>query len=386
MKIITCNRDIPMEFTTDSNLTVQTNLYQKGKYVMSEMLVQNCLEHYGQQSIEIIADLMDLPNRYNGQDLTNKKLLCIREGGAGDLLFQTPVYRYLKNKYPTCEIALSCSPIYHSLFTSNEHISKLFPHIVPYDYFKGYDYFVNFEGLIEGSKEAEVQNAYDIIFKRFGFPPSLITNKTPVVRVHSLTIEYWMSVLGEQLTRPKKIGVQLRASSPIRTPDFDKMGKIIKDLSNKGYTVFLIDSMHRRNFVEDFIHSHMDGGNENIVNASVYSDSFERMAGIIFLMDMFVGPDSSGTHIAAGCNKPIVGLYGPFRSHLRLRYYKNAVGIDVVPKRCIQGCFAHTYDICLFAKELGDKFAPCWKLLDTNRVIEEVEKLYNRVYDNTGKV
>ena len=98
MKIITCNRDIPMEFTTDSNLTVQTNLYQKGKYVMSEMLVQNCLEHYGQQSIEIIADLMDLPNRYNGQDLTNKKLLCIREGGAGDLLFQTPVYRYLKNK------------------------------------------------------------------------------------------------------------------------------------------------------------------------------------------------------------------------------------------------------------------------------------------------
>lgn len=379
MKIIKTNRNIALEFFTDSGLTIKMEMPSDNQFVMSDGVVDQTQKLYGKNSIEIINDFKDLPNKYNNHDLNNKKLLVLREGGAGDILFTTPTIKYLKEKYPSCSIGFSCSPVYHSLFNNHPHVTQIYSHIVAYSEFTNYDYFAIFEGVIEGNEEAKTVNSYDLFTKNFGIPLEEVMDKNPVMKISDEIKEYWKFVLKDSINTDKKIGYQLRASSPIRTVPLEANAYIIQGLINLGYTVFLIDSVAKKNEVNYFIHKFGFNENEKVVDTSKYSDNFERMAGLISLMDMYVGPDSSGTHLAAASNIPIVGMYSAFRSDVRLKYYKNAVGIDVLIDRCGLGCFANGYAPCPIASELGFSFAACWKLLNLDKVVEIV----NEHYENT---
>lgn len=377
MKIVLINRDLYLEFLTDTNSLIRMKLPANEQFVLSDGVTQSTLGMYGKACLTIQEDFDNLSNRYQGQDLTNKSLISIREGGAGDLLFKTPVFRYLKEKYPSCRISVACLPSYHSLLKANPHINSIYGHILPYSIFKKYDYFSTFEGILESGKESQYVNVYDLFAKRFGIDPSEIRDKTPVLTVPEVTREYWKCVLKHRLNSPKKIGLQLRASSPIRTIPPATNAAIVRGLTAKGYKVFLIDAQSMKRETAKFIAEHsLDG----VIDISKYSDNFERMIGAIDAVDLIIAPDSSGNHIAAALGKPLVGLFGPFRSDVRLKYYKNAVGIDALPSRCGNGCFIHTYDICNFAKDLGEKYAPCWKLLSPDIVVQEADKLYRRVY------
>ncbi len=374
MKVILTNTPINLEFVSDSRAVVQISLEPNKKYIMSDGVVQHTLSLFGGNCLQVINDFKDLPNKYNNHDLTNKKLLIIREGGAGDLLFNTPVMKYLKEKYPSCQIGLACMPVYHTLFKSHKYIDRIFPHIFPLTEFVKYDYFITFEGIIESNPEASMVNAYDLFIKRYGIPETEIPVKIPNLVVDSRVQEFWKMTLNGSFT-DKNIGYQLRASSPVRTLPPELSADIIRKLTLKGFKVFLLESADRKNDLARFVNYFQLTG---IVDTSVYSTAFEQLAGIISLMDLFVGPDSSGTHIAAALGKPIVGLYGPFRSDLRLKYYKNAVGIDAMAQRCNQGrgCYQHEYKLCDFADELGSQHAPCWNLMQSDVVVDRVEKLF----------
>lgn len=377
MKIIKTNREIFLEFQTDSNNIIRLVLLNNKKYVMSDGVCQNTTQLYGNNALDIEQDFKELKNRYTGQDLSNKSLISIREGGAGDLLFKTPVFKYLKETYPNCKIGLSCSPIYHSLFINNPVIDDVYIHVLPLEAFQKYDYFSTFEGVIEQNKEAEYKNAYDLYAEKFGVDSKLL-HKTPILKISQLTLDYWKCVLGNDLSRSKKIGFQWRASSPVRTLPFVLSAHIIHKLTDLGHTVFILDAIWRKNDVAKFVADN----NLKVIDTSKFSDNFERMAGIISLMDMFIGGDSSGTHIAAGLGKPLVGFYGPFRSELRLKYYKNAMGIDVMAQRCNngRGCYSHTYSLCNFALELGERSAPCWRLLDVDMSVKAIDAFYKEIY------
>lgn len=375
MKIVKTNTHINLEFVSDSRAVVKITLSPNTQYIMSDGVVQNTLGLYGSNCLTVEQDFKDLPNKFNNHDLTGKKLLVIREGGAGDLLFSTPVLKYLKEKYPTCDIGLACMPVYHSLFNGHKYINTVYPHIFSNEEFVKYDYFITFEGLIESNPEASIINAYDLFIKRYGIPETEIPVKIPNMVVSERIKDFWKMMLNGVITGNKNIGYQLRASSPIRTLPYDHSADIIRKLQAKGFKVFLLESFDRKNDAARFLqHFQL----ENVVDTSPYSSAFEQLAGIISLMDLFVGPDSSGTHIAAALDIPIVGLYGPFRSDLRLKYYKNAVGIDAMAQRCNQGrgCYQHDYRLCDFAIELGIQHSPCWNLLNTDVVVEQVEKLY----------
>lgn len=374
MKIVKVLNNINLEFVTDSRSIVRLALEIGKNYVMSDGVHQHTINLYGANAIQILKDFTDLPNRYNNHDLTNKKLLIIREGGAGDLLFNTPTMKYLKEKYHGCKIGQACMPVYHPLFLNHQYLDAIYPHIFSEEVFNQYDYFITFEGVIENNPEASHVNAYDLFLNRFGIPLSEVPTKIPNLVVSNRCTDYWKMVLGNSFT-DRNIGYQLRASSPIRTLPYNLSAEIIKQLSDKGFKIFLLESVDRKDEASKFIqYFKLDG----VVDTSPYSDNFERLAGIISLMDMFIGPDSSGTHIAAALNIPIVGLYGPFRSYLRLKTYKNAVGIDAMPQRCNNGngCYQHEYRLCNFADELGIQHAPCWNMMNSSLVVSEVEKLF----------
>lgn len=386
MKIIKTKRKVTLQFVSDTNIVVNMELPTNNTFVASDGVVSQISNLFGNNSIEIINDLKELPNKYNNHDLTNKKLLIMREGGLGDLLFTIPALKYLKEKYPTCHIGLSCSPVYHPAFNNHPYINQIYPHIISHEEFSKYDHFLTFEGLIEGSEEAKTVNAYDLFIKNFGIPLEEIKDKNPVMVVSDDVKDYWKFTLKDSINNEKRVGFQLRASSPLRTIPLEQNAQIVQGLLDKGYTVFLIDSVTKKNEVNYFIHRFGFNDNERVVDTSKYSDNFERMAGVISLMSLYVGPDSSGTHIAAALGIPIVGIFGAFRSDVRLKYYKNAIGIDCIAEKCGLGCFAHSYQPCTVSQELNTQYPPCWSLLEIDKVVEAVDELYESTCDiNTRK-
>ena len=376
MKIVKTNCDINLEFVSDAKAVVRMSLLANKQFIMSDGVVANTTNLYGSNCLTIEKDFKDLPNKFDNHNLDNKKLLIIREGGAGDNLFHTPVMKYLKEKYPSCKIGMAMMPVYHPLFKAHKYADTIYPHVFSYEDFMSYDYWITFEGVIEGNPEASHVNAYDLFIKRYGIPEQEIPVKIPNLVIDEKVRDYWKMVLNGQFT-DKNIGFQLRASSPIRTLPPHLNADIIRKLVSKGFKVFLLESMDRKNDVARFIHSFQLQG---VVDTSPYSDNFERLAGIISLIDLVICPDSSGTHIAAACGIPIVGLYGPFRSQLRIKYYPNAVGIDAMAQKCDNGngCYSHEYKLCSFADELGIQWAPCWNLLQPDTIVDQTEQLFLR--------
>lgn len=59
-------------------------------------------------------------------DLTNKKILLIRNDNIGDAVLSTPVLQAIKELYPTCFIGVFCAGYSKEAFETNPYIDRLF--------------------------------------------------------------------------------------------------------------------------------------------------------------------------------------------------------------------------------------------------------------------
>jgi ADP-heptose:LPS heptosyltransferase len=82
-------------------------------------------------------------------------------------------------------------------------------------------------------------------------------------------------------------------------------------------------------------------------------------------------------HFAAGLEVPAVGLYGPFKSDLRVKYYPRCIGMDSTHHCC--PCFKHGHEHCEEAKRLnGGIGAPCFDSIDKGEIVKNVSNLMEK--------
>jgi ADP-heptose:LPS heptosyltransferase len=268
----------------------------------------------------------DLFKRYNGQNLDNKTLFIWRTGGIGDLCFTQPILKHIKKTYPTCKIIFATS--IHNMPILNCFPRGLIDRIIsmPFDvdFLNKSHYHLTFEGCIERCKEAEMVNCYDIFMRSAGldfnipdYPLEIISNSDKVE-------------LFKHIIPKNTIMIQMRASSIIRTMGTFRWAEIIKDLVEKhGYNIGLIDSKKNSNTIDMFIDMYkLD--TTKVLNLAKYSTTISDGVAMLDLCDGVIGIDSSFTHIGAGLNKKVFGIYGPFLGILRLKYYKNCDWVDSV--------------------------------------------------------
>jgi len=190
---------------------------------------------------------------YFGQDLTNKTILFERTGGIGDLLFLNPIFRHLKNKYPTCKIKMACGPQYQMMMETFENVDQVLDLPFPANILFEAHYHAIFEGIIERTIQAQKTNAYVLFSKSLGLDileKDLIpiqTAKADRVEECKKTLEEW-----KILDKPFVL-LQPRASSPIRTPRYSLWAKIINKIVNLGYKIIITDSPHQKERLDDFI-------------------------------------------------------------------------------------------------------------------------------------
>ena len=313
---------------------------------------------------------------YRGQELDDKSILVFRTGGIGDLLFIKPNLDYLKEKYPTCTIKFACGPQYQPMVETWECVDQLLDLPFLADHLISADYHVLFEGVIERCKQAHRDNAYNLFSKWLGLdlPDELLL---PRQEPKEELVEECEEILSEWgVEKDNFIVMQLRASSPVRTPRHDFWVKIIDALNDRGYDVLLTDNPRQEENVDQFIE--MVKNKEKTFNFCKHSKSIDYTIALTSISKGILATDTALNHIAASMDIPSFGIYGPFPGYIRLKTYPYAKWIDA--KRHCAPCFLHGHRPCPQASQ--DGYSPCYdELIETdellNELIDKFEELFN---------
>jgi ADP-heptose:LPS heptosyltransferase len=313
-------------------------------------------------------------NPYKGQDLTDKTLLIFRTGGIGDLLFIKPNLDYIKQRHTTCKIKFACGPQYQPMVENWSCVDELLDLPFALKHLIECDYHSLFEGVIERCKESHVKNSYNLFSKWMGLdlPDELLV---PKQEAKPDLVESCKDVLdGWGVKEGDFILAQLRASSPIRTPNHQFWVSLFNKLIDKGYNIVLTDNPRQTQSIDDFIK--LVSRPDKIFNFCEHSKSLDHSIALTSLASMTLCTDSAFSHIGVSVGIPAFAIMGPFPGYVRLKTYPNVDWVDA--ERHCAPCFIHGQDPCPQASNL-DGYSPCYDGINKDEVVERIGKLLEKV-------
>lgn len=228
-----------------------------------------------------------------------KKILVVRSGAIGDLLFLTPVLKALDAKYD-CAIYLSCFPKHHDIM--RDAPAYMMPYPLPAHLLPEYDIVINLENVIE---LAGTKHATDALAEACGVT---VTDYTPAYEVTATERHWAQTTLPKQVnndtnTWVPRVALQLRASVKNRDYPLNQWNEVISGLVARGWEVLLYGSKGQ-------IPALPKGTPPQVIDCS--SMSFREAAAVLETCDVFCGVDSAFVNLCPALGVPAIGLYGPF--------------------------------------------------------------------------
>lgn len=308
--------------------------------------------------------------RYNGEDLSDKSLILFRMGGIGDIYFLSPAIQHLKKKFPTSTIrvASGCKQPLENL----PWINELYDMPFDVELLDKSTYFLMFQGIIETSNEkSKVTHAVDMFFSYFGIDSTQLPpeEKKPTV-IFSDSEKKWLNEECRKLGLTDNnlvIGFQMETSAPLRNFPKEKMKVVIDVLSKEENVKIVLVGPPQLGHLAGFY----KGNNPNIIAALNYD--VRKSIVLASRYNIIVAPDSFLIQAAGAMDKPLIGLYGPFPSDVRMKYFKNAIGLDT--KAVCAPCYKHDFRICIKGFP-----SPCFSLINPEDVLQAIDYQRNKFY------
>ena len=345
--------------------------FTEGKfYITSDEYFQKLSMFIG-GAIGIEIPFKEIYNKYEGQDLNGKKLFAMRHGGGGDILFMLTALRELKRIYKDSQIGIAIRKQYNALVPRDDLIYKFHSIPIPLEEWNDYHYHITFENLIENNPDARKYNAYDLFMRQVSLdikevPPE---NKIPYIKLEENERRFKYMEFPHLSNNKKKVGIQIKTSSPIRTYSPYNYIKIGQELVKKGYDVCLFGGEGEKILAERLI-KEIGIGSYNVTQSNLRGSIVTAS-----MMNYFIAPDSMFIHIAGAFNIPTIGIYGPFHSETRMKYMKNSVGIDM--NVGCSPCLLHGHQSC----PKGDP-SPCFSLVTPEIVLEAFDRLEEKINES----
>ena len=232
------------------------------------------------------------------------KLLVIRAGGAGDVLFSTPTLRELKKLLPNSFIGYATSSRHPWLLTGNPNVSEVMPYPVAVDGIAKYDHILNLEGVIENNSEI---HAVDLIAQAAGIP----------LENHQLDYR----IAPERLALAEKaipregrlrVAVQVKASAACRTYPPRLLDEVISGLMDLNIQCVMIAEPKSLKIPDSWFPMVINLG------ATAKPLRWEDSIAIAATADCFLTPDSSMHAFGAALGIPVVSLWGSFNPDIRV--------------------------------------------------------------------
>jgi ADP-heptose:LPS heptosyltransferase len=339
------------------------NFLQGHRYILAEDTEGQLRTVYG-ECIGMSYPMDSIYRPYKGQDLSGKKIMIWRTGGIGDLAFLNPVVFYIKKKFPTCtlRVATGCKqPL--------ENMPGIELYDMPFDakLLEDCDFHLFFQGIIEGgSDQSKNTHAVDMFFHYFGidslqFPaedkkPKLFFTKPELdwcekeLNKHGMTNDHYI------------IGIQMETSAPLRNFPKEKFKAVIDSLAKEeNVKIVLIGTP-----VHDLVAQYYKGHYPNVHILTRYN--VRQSIILATRYNLMIAPDSFMVQIAGALDKPFIGLYGPFPSEVRMKYFKNAIGLDA--SVVCSPCYKHDFRGCIKGFP-----SPCWTQITVEDVLQAADYL-----------
>lgn len=338
-----------------------------GRYLAEDVNAGEMLSNGWCKVLEPNARCADLPVYYLDEaDFPQAKILFVRPGGFGDLLFLTPTFRELKKRWLNCEITVACFQRYHEILRHNPDVDGFIDYPVQIEKWCEFSAQVWLENIIEDNEKAKKKHAVDLIWERVaGDELGELTDK----RMRYV-------VTDEELAKAKKdfpringmnrVGLQMGFNQSNLLRMYPKMPELSKRLWRDGYEVFLFGRPG------DMKTNEPDG----IVNLMTRNKTLREQMAILSTCDCVVAPDSVLCHVAGALDIPCVALYGPFPWQLRTAYAENTFALQGICP--VSPCFHHVRP----GRGLFPEYGPCAEsgkcealdLIRVDRIVREVEK------------
>lgn len=355
----------------------EKSLHPGKQYLVSDLILQQLSYMMPEHIAKDTVPLERVYKPYNGENLNGKTLLVWRHGGIGDLLFMMVPLRLLKVKYPECKIAVALGGKYLDLYKHIPYVDEVYQLPFDIELLDIADYHLHFEQIIEGNPRAEYVNAYDLFLERFGFNPEEIpaSEKIADIFLNDREIEWAENEIKKHNIKEDDIliGIQLAASSPIRTFPDDKTSSIAQRIvSNDPNGKVILFGSPAQLSIGNGIKETLPAELKNRMIVGPHEGyTLRQSIAIARHCDIMVAPDSAMIHIAGALRVPIIGLYGPFPAQLRMRDYYNALALNACPP-CAP-CFTHDHDPCAKGSP-----SPCFSLIEVEQVMFAIELLLEK--------
>lgn len=245
---------------------------------------------------------------------TGKRLLVMRAGGLGDILFLTPAIHALKTRRPEVEIYASCMGQSPYMLFNNPEVSGFMPYPIRLDQANDFDGIIAVEHMIEYSSAARTMHAVDLFAMAFGLE----------LGPDEKQIRYFLSKEekeGAATFLPKRprgkfrVGVQIASNLPVRT--YAQMPNVAKALMARGHQVVVFGAPGQP-LIQGAINTHGQDPPLNIRQSST----------LIPECDVIIAPDSAITHLAGALDVPCIAIYGSFLAKLRTAYAQKTKAIQ----------------------------------------------------------
>ena len=88
---------------------------------------------------------------------------------------------------------------------------------------------------------------------------------------------------------------------------------------------------------------YFQSGNPKIIPATKFTVRQSIVLAVRY--NLVISPDTFMIQTAGALDKPLIGIYGPFPSEVRMKYFKNSIGLD--PSVVCSPCYKHDFWACV---------------------------------------
>lgn len=303
-----------------------------------------------------------------------KKILISRSGGMGDILFISVYLKSIKEINPDCEISFWTMPQNHGILALFPEIDYILIKELTYNEVLQYDYIVHFAGFIETNPKAEIINAYDIGKDFFDG-----IEKSPLESRVKWTVPKYNSNIKIHIGLAFSASSQIRSIAPFLFFDF------LRQLDPKKFRITCFVMQAQLKDFQDF-KSHIKTYNPQLELYSLVTPDIAELIRTSLIKDPIhvgIGADSGLINLWGFHKVPVIGLFGPFDSKLRLLYYDLAIGLDPITtcpfgKNENGNCFAHNIGACQLAELKQEVHSPCIHLITSVHLLTALNLILDK--------
>lgn len=297
-----------------------------GKYLVEDMAGATYIQ-VGERGATTMNYLDGNPRPFDEkEDWNGKKILIMRPGGFGDLLFCTPSIHEIKRRWPRSEVHVCVYSMFQDVLFSNPEVDKIVSYPISLEDAEEYHAWVFLENVIEGNPEAEKLHAVDIVAKRIGL--SELSSKEMRYEVTEEE-RLWAETLFP--AKKRRVAIQVEASGKARNYPGNLMTEVIIRLAHRNIEMFLLGTPYKI----------QTKSTPMVRNLMIENFSFRQSVAAMTSCGVVLGPDSVMIHIAGALHQPALGLYGAFPWNLRTRYAPTVKAIQGHGGCALAPCFYH---------------------------------------------